>query len=322
MSEEKSRYDVVGESWELSVEPDFPSLTSDGIALAEILASEPLAMLGAESEQRSTALLLKLLDAGENLSLQIHPSRDYPQLKEGQAGKAECWYIIDHEPGAGIYFGLRTGVDESKMRYALEREQDVSKLLHFVPVVQGDLFVIEPGTPHAIGGGVTLLEPQYVEPGCRGVTYRYWDWNRRYDAKGRQAAEGQPRQLHIEDALAVTDWNCSIGESLLATCQVASGEAKLEQNAVLEHLCGPYGEAAVRSSCIRATRLTGTGRVVLPSWHALRALTVVEGAVILGDGSNCVRVNAGQTVAIPACLTDLQAELERSHALLCSVYNP
>jgi mannose-6-phosphate isomerase class I len=290
--------------------------------LAEILASEPIPMLGEESAQGSTALLLKLLDSGENLSLQIHPSRDYPALKDGETGKAECWYVIDHEQGAGIYFGLSTGVNESRMRSALERGEDISKLLHFVPVNQGDLFVIEPGTPHAIGGGVTLLEPQYVAPGCRGITYRYWDWNRRYDAAGRQAAEGQPRQLHIEEALAVTDWNRSIGESLLATCHVASGAAALEQNPVLEHLCGPEGEAAVRSSCIRATRLTGTGRNVLPSWNALRSLTVVEGAVVLGARSDRFRVHAGQTVAIPACNTNLRAQLEQCHALICAVYTP
>jgi len=322
ISEEKSKYDVVGESWELSVEPDFPSLTQEGITLAEILGSKPIQMLGEESERGSTALLLKLLDSGENLSVQIHPNRDYPALKDGETGKAECWYVIDHEQGSGIYFGLRTGVDESRMRSALEKEEDVSELLHFVPVNRGDLFVIEPGTPHAIGRGVTLLEPQHVEPGCRGLTYRYWDWNRRYDSAGRQAAYGQSRQLHIEDALAVTDWNRSTGESLLETCHFAAGAAAVEQNPVIEHLCGPEGEAAVRSSCIRATRLTGTGREVLPSWNALLSLTVIEGTILLDDEHDRIRVNAGQTVAVPACLTKLQAQLERCHALVCAVYTP
>ncbi len=90
MPEEKSKYDVVGESWQLSVEPDFPSLTQEGIALAEIFAFEPLATLGEESERSSTALLLKLLDSGESLSMQIHLIRDYSALEDGETEKSEC----------------------------------------------------------------------------------------------------------------------------------------------------------------------------------------------------------------------------------------
>jgi mannose-6-phosphate isomerase class I len=324
VSKEKSSYDVVGESWELSVEPDFPSLTLEGIPLARILASDPVRMLGKEAERgrTSTALLLKLLDAGENLSLQIHPRDDYDALKQGETGKSECWYVIDHEAGAGIYFGFQSGVDESRMKKALEMQDDISSLLYFFPVSRGDFFVIEPGTPHALGKGVTLIEPQYVAPGCRGITYRYWDWNRRYDAKGKeQPAGGQPRQLHIEHALAVTAWNHSAGESLMKNHYVASGIAALDSPAVIEALGGPGQEARLCSSCLRTSRLAGTGRVVLPSWNALCALTVVEGEVRVGEKEAEIVVRAGQTAAIPACLTRVQAQLERAHALLCAVHD-
>ncbi|MBN1655162.1 MAG: class I mannose-6-phosphate isomerase [Deltaproteobacteria bacterium] len=322
LSEDKKKYEAVGESWELSVEPDFPSVTRDEIALAEILASEPEKMLGIEAEQgrTTTALLVKLLDAGENLSLQIHPSSDYKGLGEGETGKAECWYVIDHDEGAGIYFGLRPGVDESLMRSRIEAQGEVSKLLYFVPVSRGDLFVIEPGTPHAIGKGVTLLEPQFVLPGHRGVTYRYWDWNRRYDEMGRvQAVGGKPRQLHIERALAVTDWSRT-GEFLLDACYFDSGRAEIDVGAALAQLCGPEGEAPVKSSCLRAARLTGSGSLPLPSWNALGALTVIEGAICLGEKEDEIRVVAGQTVAIPACLSDIPIHLQRCHAVLCAVH--
>jgi hypothetical protein len=113
-----------------------------------------------------------------------------------------------------------------------------------------------------------------------------------------------------------------MGESLLATRHFAAGAAVVQQTGALEHLCGPEGEAKVRSSCIRAARLTGTGCEVLPSWNTLRSLTVLEGEVVLGEQSDRVRVNAGQTVAIPACLNRLQARLEKCHAMVCAVYTP
>src|SRR5690606_7976392 len=153
-----------------------------------------------------TALLVKLIDTSEPLSVQIHPSNEYPGLSAGECGKPESWYIVAREPGAGLYLGFQRGTTEHDGRAALSGERSLRELLRFVPVEPGDFFVIDAGTPHAIGEGLTLVEPQHVVPGQRGITYRYWDWDRRYDAAGKADPQGSPRPLHVEHALRVTDF--------------------------------------------------------------------------------------------------------------------
>ncbi|HKU40699.1 MAG TPA: type I phosphomannose isomerase catalytic subunit, partial [Polyangiales bacterium] len=170
------RESAVGEAWELSLGPELPSRLEDGRFLHELIAADPHGYLGAEAARGGSALLVKWLDAAEPLSVQIHPAPDDPKLAADETGKPECWYIVAREPGAGLYLGLRPGVTAERMRAALERGADVSQLLEFVPVEVGDFYLLQPGMPHAVGPGVTLVEPQYVAPGRRGVTLRYWDW--------------------------------------------------------------------------------------------------------------------------------------------------
>lgn len=325
LSEEKSSYGVVGESWELSVEPDFPSVTCEGRPLADLLALDPIFMLGREASlgRSATALLVKLLDAGDDLSIQIHPADDYAGLKPGESGKAEAWYIVDRDPGAGIYLGIARGVTEPVIREALQRGADLAPLLHFVPVEPGDFYVIEPGIPHSLGKGVTLVEPQYVAPGSRGITYRYWDWNRRYDGEGRLQPEGgRPRTLHVEDALAATDWAGAVGERLLRQCRLAVGVAPTDDEARLELLCDALGSGGVRCSRLRAARLSGTGSQKIPDWKALRALTVLQGRAVLLDAGSELVVSRGQTVALAAGAGSVEVRLAEAHALLCAVDEP
>src|SRR5690606_10079095 len=119
----------VGESWELSVEPTFPSRVADGRLLSEVLASDPLGYLGpSEAPLRSTRLLVKLLDAAEPLSVQIHPDDDAPSLAASESGKPEAWYVARRDPAAGLYVGLRAGVTEARLRAGIEAQEDVSRL--------------------------------------------------------------------------------------------------------------------------------------------------------------------------------------------------
>ncbi len=322
ISEEKSRYRGVGESWELSVEPDFPSLTQAGVALEEILTSDPEALLGYEADRgrASTALLVKWLDAGQNLSLQIHPADEYQGLGPGETGKAECWYVVEHEPGAGVYLGFQAGVTEPQLRDALRASADIARMLLFQPVAQGDVFCIEPGTPHAIGRGITLIEAQYVTPGHRGVTYRYWDWNRRYDDSGQLVASGgRPRPLHLEHALAVTSWTEGGGEALLRHCHHSAGPAETQLRPQVKVICGPESHGELLSSRVWLARMAGTGPAALPGWNALRALTVVQGEIWVQSEGTPLTVATGQTVAVPACLGAIEVQLRDAHALVCAV---
>lgn len=296
----------VGESWELGVEPDFPSRLVDGRTLAEVIAEDPEGLVG--DEGASTALLVKLLDAAEPLSVQIHPADDDPALAPDESGKPESWYVLDADPGAGLYLGLADDADEPTMRAAIEGGDDVSRLLRFVPVAPGDFFVLEAGTPHAIGAGLTLVEPQRVMPGRRGLTYRYWDWNRRYDASGKADPHGSPRALHVDRALAVTAWDRCRGDAWLDSIRVRAGAPSIA--ARWDELT-----AKVRFPWLGVARVSGTGELALPELGRLRALTVVDGAVTVeGDGFAETFVR-GETAALPAALR-ARLRLEGAHALV------
>jgi mannose-6-phosphate isomerase class I len=310
----------LGESWELSVADEFHTLTASGEPLGTVLARDPAAMLGDEARQggRSTSLLVKWLDAADDLSLQIHPEDDYAGLAPLESGKIELWYVVDHEPGAGLYLGFKPNVREADVRSVLRDRADLSTLMTFVPVERGDVVLIEPGTPHAVGRGVTLLEPQLVVPGRRAVTYRYWDWNRRYRPDGTPGGAGTPRALHVEHALAVTRWDRATDPGWLASRRAALGWPEPDGPARIDRLCGPEPGCALPSPRLRAARLCGTGAAQLPAWNALRALTVVEGALQLVRGTDTFTVPAGTTVAVPACSGARAVELDRAHALVAA----
>jgi mannose-6-phosphate isomerase len=312
---------AVGEAWELSFGPELPSRTQAGTLLCDLVAADHAQYLGDEAARGASALLVKWLDADDDLSVQIHPDVSDPNLAADETGKPECWYIVASEPGAGIYLGLADGVDATRMHSALASGADVSRLLRFQPVTPGDFYLLPPGLPHAVGRGVTLVEPQYVLPGKKGVTLRYWDWNRRYDAAGRLDPNGKGRELHVERALSVTDWQRAGDPAWLATQRTALGVADVRAAARCDVLCGPRGPqpAPVVSPFLRAARLAGTGATRLPAWGTLRALTVIEGTVQLRGKFGELQVARGVTAAIPAGLGELSCELDHAHALASSV---
>jgi mannose-6-phosphate isomerase len=310
---------AVGEAWELSFGPELPSRTIEGTWLRDLVAADREHYLGREAVHGASALLVKWLDADDDLSVQIHPDVSDPDLAPGETGKPECWYIVEHTPGAGIYLGLAPGVDAAQMRRALAASEDISRLLRFQPVAVGDFYLLPPGLPHAVGKGVTLVEPQYVAPGKKGVTLRYWDWNRRYDAQGRRDPDGTARELHVERALQVTEWQKSSDAGWLARQRTASGVPDLAGSADCCVLCGPEASARVRSPFLRAARLAGTGASQLPDWGSLRALTVIDGTVRLTGAFGELTVPRGCTAAVAAGLTGVACELVAAHAIVSSV---
>lgn len=311
----RAAYAVVGESWEISVEPDFPSrVDGTGRTLAEVLATDPRGWLGARAAERygaSTPLLVKLLDAADDLSVQIHPSNDYPGLSAGESGKPESWYVVERVAGAGLYLGLREGVGREDVDRALRGGGDVSAMLNFVPVEPGDFFVIDAGTVHAIGKGVTLVEPQVVWPGRRGVTYRFWDWNRRYDAAGRLDPAGAPRALHVEHALAVTPWDGPRGAAFVASVRgrptpVVAGAARHDRT----H----------RSPVLSVDRVAGTGAIDFETGDELWGLTVVGGTVRVNSAAAELAVPRGWSAVLPARAGRLSLVLEDAHAILTAAH--
>jgi mannose-6-phosphate isomerase class I len=305
---------VIGESWEVSIEPDFPGRLDDGRSLADYISEDPLGVLGVEAlrGRRGTALLVKYIDASEPLSVQIHPSDDYAGLARGECGKPESWYVIAREPGAGLYLGFQRGTVESDVRSALAEGRSLETLLRFVPVEPGDFFLIEAGTPHAIGAGLTLVEPQHVLPGRRGVTYRYWDWDRRYDAQGRPDPLGNARPLHVEHALSVTSWTRVQADDFIESIRLRAGPPALSDAPSEVALAGDGG---LQSEFLRVARVTGSGMHRLPAAHRMHAITVVEGAIQVAG----LKIEQGRSAVVPACLAGAAIELRAAHAIVCAI---
>jgi len=316
----------IGESWELSLGPELPSRAHDGRLLGDLIDRDRDDWLG-PSGNRAAGLLVKLLDADEPLSVQIHPRDDHPHLAHDESGKPEAWYVIHAEPDAWIAFGWRDGVRREDVLAALARaDGSLAELLQRVPVQVGDSFVVEAGTPHAVGPGVTLVEPQYVARGKRGVTYRFWDWERRYDAAGRLDPSGAPRALHVDEALGVTDWE-ACGSALLDRSFRRVGAPRLDGELEFELLAGlpsaPNLGASdsIASEWLRVVRVAGSGSKPFFHGESLHALTVLEGTGALLDRrrERVVELRAGDTVAIPARHEDLWLEGKRLHAIRTSI---
>ena len=194
---------VTAESWEVSGHPAEPSVVVDGPlagrALPDLVAEYGVELLGrrgaAAAERGTFPLLVKLLDASHALSVQVHPDDAWAAAhRTGEAGKDEMWLILHAEPGAGIIHGLAPGVDRAAFRRAVA-EGRVQDALNRVAVHPGDSVMVPAGTVHGILSGVVLLEVQQTSD----TTYRIHDWD-------RLGPDGRPRELHLDKALEVIDF--------------------------------------------------------------------------------------------------------------------
>ena len=193
----------VGESWEVSTEPSSPSVLEDGLRLADAIAQNPVGWLGhriAETYDRQNPLLLKLIDPELTLSLQVHPLENHEILAPDESGKSEAWIVLEAEPGASIFVGFLPGVTKANVERHVAAGWALEPLLNRVEVQSGDVFMIRPGVVHALGAGVTVLEPQRVRPGRRAVTYRIGTGTERSMSTGkilavRQAAGASHRRI-------------------------------------------------------------------------------------------------------------------------------
>lgn len=184
---------IIAETWELSCHPDGQSvLEKTGTSLNEHLQNKPEAMGTVCKNFEEFPVLIKLIDAAKDLSIQVHPDNEYAKLHENQLGKTEMWYIVDCDEGASLYYGFAQEISKEEFASAIQNNTLCEKL-HKVTVQKGDMFFIEAGTIHAIGAGCLIAEVQQNS----NVTYRVYDY-------GRVGADGNPRELHVQQALDVT----------------------------------------------------------------------------------------------------------------------
>jgi mannose-6-phosphate isomerase len=183
----------IGESWELADLPDDKSKIVNeelaGETLASVIGKYPLEITGSKIPKIPFPLLIKILDCGDILSVQVHPDETTCRRMGKGDFKTECWYIIQAQPGAVIYKGLKKGTTKEQFAQAI-REGTIERLLIKVPVQVGECHFLPAGTPHAIGAGLLIAEIQTPSD----TTYRVFDWKRVDD-------KGKPRQLHIDEAI-------------------------------------------------------------------------------------------------------------------------
>jgi len=189
-------FEKLAESWELTVRKDGMSVIANGeyagMPLERYLSLGKTDVLGTNCAKYDRfPLLIKFIDAADNLSVQVHPDDDYALPVENEFGKTEMWYIMDAEPGAKLVYGLADGCTIEDFAQAIA-DGVVEEKLNYVEVHRGEVYFIPSGQVHAIGSGILIAEIQQNS----NITYRVYDYNRRQ-------SDGSLRQLHTEKALDV-----------------------------------------------------------------------------------------------------------------------
>ena len=194
----------IGESWELSAIADNQSIISNGFLagnnieeLIEVYMGDITGDSIFEKFGNEFPLLIKFIEAQEDLSIQVHPNNDLAKKRHKAYGKTEMWYILDRKEGSKIYTGFKSGVTKEIYEEAV-RNGGIENLMNVESVDPGDTFFTPAGRVHAIGAGIVLVEIQQTSD----ITYRIFDWNRKSSGKVK-------RELHTDLALDAIDFNQS-----------------------------------------------------------------------------------------------------------------
>ncbi len=259
-----------GESLEVSCIPGLESRDDAGRTLPELIAEYGSRLVG-KYAGRPFPLLLKLIDARESLSVQVHPDNEYARIHEnGKLGKTEAWLILDTpEEGGELVYGIAEGTGLEELKSACEAGSAVEPLLRRVRVRAGDVCFIPAGCVHAIGAGILLYEIQESSD----ITYRFYDWDRT-DSKGNR------RQLHLEQALAVTDLR-------MAPQPIHAGRSAGVQRVLNEEF-------------FTLDILRPVGPLQLPAVNHFGFLTALEGTLTLRWQGGSMELNRGETCFLAA----------------------
>ncbi len=198
----KSQTDNIGESWEISTVSNNVSIVANGSlknkTLQELLETYAEEFVGKKVYKifaNKFPLLIKFIDANDDLSVQLHPNDELAKKRHNSFGKTEMWYIMHADKNARLILGFKEGITQEKYQKSLKSKELIT-VLNEVPVKNGDTYFLPTGTVHAIGSGVLLAEIQQTSD----VTYRIYDWDR-VDTKGNQ------RQLHLKEATEAINFN-------------------------------------------------------------------------------------------------------------------
>ena len=297
----KCDYDVIGESWELSAHPDGQSVIASGIFtgmyFGEFIEKYGHDVVGWKSSSLDRfPVLIKFIDAKKDLSIQIHPDDDYALEIENEFGKNEMWYVVDCEPGAFLYCGLKKDSSKEEIRERIENNT-ITDILNKIEVHKGDCVMVKAGTIHAIGAGILICEIQQNS----NCTYRMYD----YDRKDKF---GNKRELHIDKAIDVVDVkkykpfisdnkDVPEGAEVLVSCKyfecykyvLGSDAAEADHASDIENNC--YNTENVRN----------TGKVnISVDAMSFRSVIVIDGSGKIAVGNNTMDYKVGDSFFVTA----------------------
>lgn len=293
----KNNLSVTAESWELSCHPDGSSCIVNGSyqnrPLKDVLQEHPEYIAESFSAQQAFPILIKFIDAAQDLSVQVHPSDSTADAARGEQGKAEMWYVVKCEPQSYIYYGLNQEVTKERL---IRRAEDgsICKILNKVPVHEGDIFFIHPGTIHALGKGVIIAEIQQNS----NTTFRVFDYC-------RKDAQGNLRPLHIKRASEVVDYQPVIPDQAGENNQMYTSAYEYAQI----FTCDYFKVARVR--CHEEISLCCTGQ----SFHSI---VVIAGTGTLVYEGEQYPLLAGDSYYIPAAAGVYQIKTDRDIEFLLS----
>jgi mannose-6-phosphate isomerase len=285
---------IIGESWEISDRPNDESIIANGKFAGKnlhwLMENHHDELLGdaKPANESRFPLLIKILDAREKLSLQVHPPMSKAAELKGEP-KTEMWFIADAAPGAELFVGLKRGVTRATFEKKIS-DGSVAECFHRVGVRTGDTMFLPSGRVHAIGAGLVIFEIQQNSD----TTYRVFDWN-------RVGLDGKPRELHIAQSLASIDFNDF--EPKLVETKFAGNEVKIRSLVndplfnveVLEMKSGASGNLKSRK---------------------LQIVADVRGKLEVRSSSTTVSLDAGQFCLVPACLERAEILAKSDAALL------
>ncbi|MCL6267956.1 type I phosphomannose isomerase catalytic subunit [Flagellimonas myxillae] len=286
--------DITGESWELSgVDGDISIVENgsmEGTSLQELIQQDGESLLGNSVVDRfgkDFPILIKFIDAKQDLSIQLHPSDELAKKRHNSFGKTEMWYVMDADPGAKLIVGFNRDVAKEEYVKSLE-EGSLESLMNYEEVGEGDTFFINTGKIHAIGAGVLLAEIQQTSD----VTYRVFDFNRR-------DKNGNLRELHTELALDAMDY------SKKDDFKVSYSK---EQDKVNDMVDCPYFKTNFLD-------LTATLDQEVATRDSFTIYMCVAGSAEVSNEEGVVGIIKGETVLVPASSNKISIATEGARLL-------
>ena len=275
---------TIGESWEICDLPNDNNIVSNGElkgkTLSYLVKEYGTELLGTKCKDDYFPLLLKLIDAKDKLSIQVHPDEEYANKRHNKHGKNEMWYVMETYGDAKLLIGLKENISKEDLKNALNNSKNIENMFNYFNIKKGDAFYIPSGCIHAILGNAVIAEIQTPSD----VTYRLYDWN-------RLDKNGKSRELHIEDSFnVIKDINAF---NLKSDKKNSFKDEKLEINTVFSNDFFKTEEYIINGTYSSKT-----------NGESFEIIMVLDGngCIESNIADNVIKLNAGKTVLIPASL--------------------